>query len=102
MIDFPDVFRTLPKEVEDGFHFYKFDPSLCDVFFTEVLENTCIDTHSHSVNVINLITSGDFFIKIDGVEKKFSPGEWVVISKNVLHSVRTQELVRLIEFWFKS
>jgi quercetin dioxygenase-like cupin family protein len=74
----------------------------CDVFFSEIAAGTELAPHAHDVAVINFVIEGVVAVAIGGeVEKGYRKGDCIEIPANALHTLRTDEASRLIEFWFR-
>ena len=96
---FPDLIRHLP-EFEGPFDAYRLGAEGCEVLFASYPAGTSIDPHSHPSKNAGVITEGELFLTVGGVEKRYGPGDWYRIDANEEHSARFDVVTSEIEFWF--
>ena len=96
---FPALIRQLP-DFEGPFDAHRLHASDCDVLFASYPAGTSIDTHSHPTENVGVITEGELFLTVSGVEKRYGPGDWYHIDANEDHSARFDVPTSEIEFWF--
>ena len=96
---FPGLIRQLP-EFEGPFDAYRLCAEGCDVLFASYPAGTSIDPHSHPTKNVGVITEGELFLTVSGVESCFGPGDWYQIDANEEHSARFDVATSEIEFWF--
>jgi quercetin dioxygenase-like cupin family protein len=49
-----------------------------------------------------VITQGELFLKVDGKETRYGPGDWYHLPARVTHSARFDVETSEIEFWFRA
>jgi len=96
---FPDLIRQLP-EFAGPFDAYQLDARDCTVLFASYPAGTSIDPHSHPTKNVGVITEGELFLTVGGVESRFGPGDWYRIDADEEHSARFEVATSEIEFWF--
>ena len=98
-LHFPELIRQLP-EFEGPFDAYRLGAEGCEVLFASYPAGTTIDPHTHPSKNVGVITEGELFLTVGGVEKRYGPGEWYRIDANEEHSARFDVATSEIEFWF--
>ena len=98
---FPALIRQLP-EFEGPFDAHSLQASGCEVLFASYPASTSIDTHSHPTENVGIITAGELFLTVGGVESRYGPGDWYHVDANEEHSARFDVPTSEIEFWFSS
>jgi quercetin dioxygenase-like cupin family protein len=96
---FPELIRQLP-EFEGPFDAYRLGAEGCEVLFASYPAGTSIDPHSHPSKNVGVITEGELFLTVSGVEKRYGRGDWYRIDANEEHSARFDVVTSEIEFWF--
>jgi quercetin dioxygenase-like cupin family protein len=96
---FPDLIRQLP-EFEGPFDAYQLDAKDCEVLFASYPAGTSIEPHTHPTCNVGVITDGELFLTVGGVESRYGPGDWYHINANEEHSARFDVDTSEIEFWF--
>lgn len=99
MPHFPKLLRDLPK-FDGPFDAFKLEAKDCDVLFASYPAGTVIPEHSHDTENVGLITQGELFLMVDGVEKSYGPGDWYHVPAHVMHAARFEQETSEIEFWF--
>ena len=99
MPHFPERLRQLP-EFDGPFDAFKLAANGCDVLMASYPGGTELETHTHETNNVGVITQGAIYITTDGVERRYSVGEWYELAAGTPHSARTEEDTSEIEFWF--
>ncbi len=97
--DFPDLITTLPP-FAGPFDAYQLIASNCKVLFASYPAGTSIDPHTHPTENCGVITKGELFLSVDGVEARFGPGDWYHLLPGQEHSARFDVETAEIEFWF--
>ena len=100
MPHFPKLLRTLPP-FEGPFDAFKLEAKNCDVLFASYPKGTAIKAHSHDTDNVGVITQGELFLKVDGKETRYGPGDWYQLPAHVMHSARFDVETSEIEFWFR-
>lgn len=96
---FPDLIQQLP-EFEGPFDAFRLAAPNCDVLFASYPAGTEIAPHTHPTENVGVITAGELLLTVDGVEKRYGPGDWYHIEANAEHSARFAVPTSEIEFWF--
>lgn len=97
--DFPALITSLPP-FAGPFDAFQLSASNCEVLFASYPAGTSIDTHTHATENCGVITKGELFLTVDGVEKRFGPGDWYHLLPEQEHSARFEVETAEIEFWF--
>jgi len=98
---FPELIRQLP-EFEGPFDAYQLGAQDCEVLFASYPAGTSIDPHSHPTRNVGVITAGELFLTVGGVERRYGPGDWYRIEPNEEHAARFEVASSEIEFWFNA
>jgi quercetin dioxygenase-like cupin family protein len=98
---FPELIRQLP-DFEGPFDAHRLLAEKCEVLFASYPAGTTIEPHSHSSENVGVITEGELFLTVGGVERRYGPGDWYHIDANEEHAARFAEPTSEIEFWFSS
>jgi quercetin dioxygenase-like cupin family protein len=98
---FPALIRQLP-DFEGPFDAHRLQAAGCEVLFASYPAGTSIDTHSHPTENVGVITEGELFLTVGGVESRYGPGDWYHVDANEDHSARFDVPTSEIEFWFSS
>jgi quercetin dioxygenase-like cupin family protein len=98
---FPALIRQLPA-FEGPFDAHRLQASGCDVLFASYPAGTSIDTHTHPSENVGLITVGELLLTVNGVERRYGPGDWYHIDADEEHSARFEVPTSEIEFWFSA
>lgn len=101
MAHFPKLLRELPP-FEGPFDAFKLEAKNCDVLFASYPKGTVIAQHDHDTENVGVITQGELFLKVDGKEKRYGPGDWYHLPAHVMHSARFEAETSEIEFWFRA
>lgn len=96
---FPDLIRNLP-EFEGPFDAYQLNAQGCEVLFASYPAGTSIEPHTHPTRNVGVITEGELFLTVGGVESRYGPGDWYRIEADEEHSARFDVDTSEIEFWF--
>lgn len=98
---FPDLIRQLP-EYAGAFDAYRLQAENCEVLFASYPAGTSIEPHTHPSENVGIITQGELFLTVGGIEKRYGPGEWYHIGANEEHAARFEVATSEIEFWFST
>ena len=101
MPHFPKLLRNLPP-FEGPFDAFKLEAKNCDVLFASYPKGAAIKAHSHDTENVGVITQGELFLKVDGKETRYGPGDWYHVPAHVMHSARFEVETSEIEFWFRA
>ena len=101
MQHFPKLLRELPP-FEGPFDAFKLEAKNCDVLFASYPRGTKIEPHQHDTENVGVITQGELFLKVDGKETRYGPGDWYHVAAHVMHSARFEVETSEIEFWFRT
>ena len=96
---FPERIRSLPP-FDGPFDAFRLAASGCEVLFASYPAGTTIDPHSHETENCGVITEGELFLTVDGVERRYGPGDWYHLAPGQPHSARFEVATSEIEFWF--
>lgn len=96
---FPDLTRKLP-EFEGPFDAYQLSATDCEVLFASYPAGTSIEPHTHPTRNVGVITEGELYLTVGGVESRYGPGDWYHIEPNAEHAARFDVDTSEIEFWF--
>ena len=96
---FPALIRTLP-EFDGPFDAFRLEAANCEVLFASYPAGTEIQPHTHSTRNAGVITEGELLLTVDGVEKRYGPGDWYYLDANTEHAARFEVTTSEIEFWF--
>ncbi len=96
---FPDLIRQLP-EFAGPFDAHRLDAKDCEVLFASYPAGTSIDPHTHPTRNVGVITEGELFLTVGGIESRYGPGDWYRIDADAEHSARFEIATSEIEFWF--
>lgn len=97
---YPQKIRELP-EFDGRFDAYKLAAEGADVLFASYPAGTDIPAHDHDTDNYGVITRGELFLTIDGVEQRYPAGSWYHVAAGVSHSARFEVETDEIEIWFK-
>ena len=101
MAHFPKLLRQLPP-FQGPFVAFKLEAKNCDVLFASYPKGTVIAPHDHDTENVGVITQGELFLKVDGKETRYGPGDWYHVAAHVTHSARFEVETSEIEFWFRT
>lgn len=96
---FPPQILALPK-FTGPFDAFKLESPKCDVLFASYPAGTSIPSHHHETENVGVITRGELFLTVDGLETRYGPGDWYHVPAQVAHSARFENETSEIEFWF--
>jgi quercetin dioxygenase-like cupin family protein len=96
---YPDRIKKLP-EYDGRFDAYRLEARGADVLFASYPAGTSIPEHSHTTDNYGVITRGQLFLTLDGVETVVNPGEWYHVPASMRHAARFDVDTDEIEFWF--
>ena len=96
---YPDRIKKLP-EYDGRFDAYRLEASGADVLFASYPAGTSIPEHSHTTDNHGVITRGQLFLTLDGVETVVNSGEWYHVPAGIPHAARFDVDTDEIEFWF--
>lgn len=97
---FPRLITSLPP-FEGPFDAFQLDATNCKVLFASYPAGTAIDVHTHPTENCGIITEGELFLTVNGVESRYGPGDWYHLLPNQKHSARFEVETAEIEFWFE-
>ena len=97
--EFPGPIRGLPS-FDGPFEAARLTADGCDVLFASYPADTMIESHSHETENCGVITFGELVLTIDGIERRYGPGEWYHLLPGQDHSARFEVATAEIEFWF--
>ena len=95
----PTRIRALP-EFEGAFDAFRLPADGCDVLFATYPAGTAIAPHRHQTVNVGVITAGELILEMEGVERRYRPGEWYQVERGVSHAARFDVDTAEIEFWF--
>lgn len=98
---FPDRIRRLPP-FEGPFDAFRLAADGCQVLFASYPPGTVIEPHSHETENCGVITEGELFLRVDGSERRYGPGDWYHLAPGQLHSARFEVRTSEVEFWFEA
>jgi quercetin dioxygenase-like cupin family protein len=98
--DFPDRIRGLPP-FDGPFDAFRLAADGCEVLFASYPPGTVIEPHSHETENCGVITRGELFLTVDGVERRYGPGDWYQLEPGQTHAARFEVHTAEIEFWFE-
>lgn len=96
---FPDLIRQLP-DFDGPFDAFRLAATGCDVLFASYPAGTEIESHTHPTENVGVITEGELFLTVGGVESCYGPGDWYHVKANEEHAARFEVPTSEIEFWF--
>ena len=97
---FPERIRTLPP-FEGPFDAFRLAAEGCEVLFASYPAGTAIEPHDHPTENLGLITAGELWLTVGGVERRYGPGEWYHLPAGAEHAARFEVETSEIEFWFE-
>ena len=97
---FPERIRSLPR-FKGPFEAMRFAADGCEVLFASYPAGTSIESHQHETDNHGMITKGELYLTIEGVESRFGPGDWYHVAPGREHSARFEIETAEIEFWFR-
>ena len=97
--EFPPRIRAL-EPYAGLFSAFRLKAEGCDVLFGTYPTGTQIAAHNHPTDNWGVITKGEMAIVIDGVERRYRPGEWYHVPAGVAHSAYCHGDTEEVEFWF--
>lgn len=100
MSHFPPQVRALPK-FDGAFDAFKLAAAGCDVLFASYPAGTAIAPHRHDTDNLGVITEGELILTLDGIERRYGPGQWYRVPAGAEHAARFEAATSEIEFWFK-
>jgi len=98
-VDFPKLITALPP-FEGPFDAYQLSASNCQVLFASYPAGTAIEPHTHPTENCGVITKGELYLTVDGVESRYGPGDWYYLEAGQEHAARFDVDTAEIEFWF--
>lgn len=98
---FPDLIRQLP-EFAGLFDAYRLEANDCEVLFASYPAGTAIEPHTHPTRNVGVITEGELFLTVGGVESRYGPGDWYRVEAHEEHAARFEVATSEIEFWFQA
>jgi len=98
---FPAKVKSLPSYA-GRFTATQLSADRCEIFFASYPAGMSIEPHSHATDNHGIITRGEMFITVEGVETRYGVGEWYEIAAGVEHSARCAVETEEIEFWFEA
>lgn len=96
---FPELIRALP-DFEGPFDAHRLAADGCEVLFASYPAGTTIEPHTHPTRNVGIITEGELFLTVDGVESRYGVGDWYYLDAGQEHSARFEVVTSEIEFWF--
>ena len=98
---FPAVIKSLPP-YSGRFDATKLVADGCEVLFASYPAGTHIEPHTHTSHNHGVITQGEMFLTIEGVETRYGVGDWYEVPAGTVHSARCHVDTTEIEFWFET
>lgn len=98
---FPDLIRALP-DFDGPFDAHRLAADGCEVLFASYPAGTRIEPHTHPTRNVGVITEGELFLTVDGVESRYGVGDWYYLDAEQPHSARFEVATSEIEFWFSA
>ncbi len=95
----PPLIRSLPP-FEGPFDAFRLGAAGCDVLFATYPGGMVIDPHEHVTENVGVITAGELFLTMGGVESRYGPGDWYHVPRLTEHGARFEQDTAEIEFWF--
>ncbi len=96
---FPERIRSLPK-FEGPFEAMRLAADRCEILFASYPPGTSIASHQRDTDNHGVITKGELYLTLDGVESRFGTGDWYHVFAGQKHSARFETETAEIEFWF--
>lgn len=97
---FPAAIKSLPQ-YSGRFEASKLAADGCEVLFASYPAGTNIEPHTHTTHNHGVITQGEMFLTIKGVETRYGVGDWYEVPAGIVHSARCDVDTAEIEFWFE-
>lgn len=98
---FPPAIRGL-EPYGGRFEASRLDADGCEILFARYPAGTDFEPHHHDTDNYGVITKGEMMITIDGLERRYGPGDWYHVPARKLHSARCEAETEEIEFWFEA
>ena len=98
---FPDRIKAL-EPFSGRFDAHRLQAEGCEIFFATYPAGTVIEPHRHDTDNWGVITKGEMFITVGGVQTAYASGDWYHVSAGVEHAARCDAETEEIEFWFKN
>ena len=98
---FPDLIRARP-EFAGPFDAYRLEANDCEVLFASYPAGTAIEAHTHPTQNVGVITEGELFLTVGGVESRYGPGDWYRVEAHQEHAARFEVATSEIEIWFQA
>lgn len=96
---FPEAIRQLPP-FQCRFDAYQLAAEGCRVLFAVYPAGSDIEPHTHDTENWGVVTKGEMFLTVEGVEKSYKPGDWYHVPAHSEHAARCHCDTAQIEFWF--
>lgn len=101
MSHFPDRINRLPPH-DGGFSARRLLADGCQVLFASYPAAQRIPVHHHDTENVGVVTQGELFLTLHGVERSYRAGQWYHIPAVAPHAARFESATSIIEFWFTS
>lgn len=101
MSHFPDRINRLPPH-DGGFSARRLMADGCQVLFASYPAAQRIPVHHHDTENVGVVTQGELFLTLHGVERSYRAGQWYHIPAVAAHAARFESATSIIEFWFTS
>ncbi len=72
----------------------------CDVVFASYSAGQSIAPHTHETMNCGVITAGEMILTKNGIEARYTPGDWYEIPAGCVHSSRFEVHTASVEFYF--
>jgi quercetin dioxygenase-like cupin family protein len=97
--EFPPRIRAL-EPYAGLFEAFRLKAEGCEVLFGTYPAGTRIAPHDHPTDNWGVITKGEMAIVIEGVERRYGPGDWYHVPAGTTHSAFCNGDTEEVEFWF--
>jgi quercetin dioxygenase-like cupin family protein len=97
--EFPPRIRAL-EPYAGLFEAFRLKAEGCEVLFGTYPAGTRIAPHDHPTDNWGVITKGEMAIVIEGVERRYAPGDWYHVPAGTTHSAYCNGDTEEVEFWF--
>src|SRR5258708_39079657 len=100
MAHFPKLLSNLPA-FDGPFDAFKLEAKDCDVLFASYPKGTVIPPHDHDTENVGALTQGELFLKVDGKEPRYGPGDWYHPPAHVPPAARFEAATSRTAVWFR-
>lgn len=101
MSQFPDRIQRLPP-YQGAFSARRLAAEGCEVLFASYPAEQRIPAHHHATENVGVVTAGEMFLTLHGVERTYRVGQWYHIPAEAPHAARFGAPTAIIEFWFSA